>query len=203
MQIDARDLFNPKPAAMTFDALTKLKAGESLSVLVNQGKAVDSLVHIAEQEHCNFLLEDEGDYSVVTLTLTRDLEAENPVEEALLALGITAPEEPIVVFGSDSLGTGNELLGQVLTRELIFDFANQEVIPSILVFLNSGVKLCCEGSPCLEDLQAHVEQGTEILVDAVSLDAFDLTDKVAIGEVIQPYVFADIVFQHNGKVIML
>lgn len=201
MEINARDLFNPKPAIMAFDALTKLSRGESLSIHVNQGKAVESLMHLAEREHCTFTLEDEGDYSVVTLTPTRAILHENPVQDALAAMGIFAPEEPIVMFGSDSIGQGNELVGQVLARELIFDFANQEVIPSVIVFYNSGVKLCCEGSVALDDLNAHIDQGTEILVDAVSLDAYDLTDKLVVGEPVQPYVVADITAQHNGRII--
>jgi|GEM_PF-1748176 len=203
MQINARDLFNPKPAIMAFEALTKLKKGEALSVLVNQGKAVESLMHLAEREHCNFAVEDEGDFSVVTLTPTRELKISNPIEEALEALGIAAPEDPILLIGSDSIGSGNELVGKVLLRELIFDFANQEVIPAIIIFFNSGVKLCCEGSECLEDLNAHLEQGTEILVDEVSLDAFDLSDKLIVGEPVPPYVTADVLFQHNGKVVRL
>lgn len=203
MEINARDLFNPKPAAMAFDALTKLRKGESLSVHVNPGKAVESLMHLAEREHCKFVLEDEGDYAVVTLTPTRQLKINNPVQEALDAMGITAPDDPLLLIGSEAIGSGNELLGKILLRELIFDFANQEIIPSIIIFYNSGVKLCCEGSPVLDDLKGHVEQGTEILVDAVSLDAYGLTDNVALGEPIQPYIMADLLTQHNGKVISL
>jgi sulfur relay (sulfurtransferase) complex TusBCD TusD component (DsrE family) len=56
-------------------------------------------------------------------------------------------------------------------------------LPGKLLFYTDGVKLVCEGSPVLEELQALQEQGVELVICSTCLNYFGLTDKVQVGTV--------------------
>lgn len=56
-------------------------------------------------------------------------------------------------------------------------------LPGKLLFYTDGVKLVCEGSPVLEELQALQEQGVELIICSTCLEYFGLTDKVQVGTV--------------------
>jgi TusA-related sulfurtransferase len=198
MQIDARDLFSPKPTVMTLEALTRLKKDETLAVLVNDGKAVDELMHLAEEQGCGFMLEDEGDYSVVTLSPTRQVKIDDPLQEALHLMGITPMTAPTILFGSDKLGSGNDMVGSILANEVIYDLALQEDLPGALVFYNSGAKLTMQDSPVLEQLVELEDLGVEILTDSVSAEAFGGEEHVGVGEVVDPYIVVALLTAQPG-----
>ena len=200
MQIDARDLFNPKPVVMALTALSELKDGETLALLVNDGKAVESLVRLADEQKCKFIREDEGDYTVVTLVPSHRIKTNNPFEKAVSYMDFGSADAPILVFGSEAIGRGDKSLGHILMREIIFDLAHQEVVPKALVFINSGVKLTIKGSAVIEDLQILEKLGAEILSDTVSLDRYGATDELLVGEPIDPYNLARILTGQPGVV---
>jgi selenium metabolism protein YedF len=200
MQIDARDLFNPKPVVMALTALSELKDGETLALLVNDGKAVESLVRLADEQKCKFIREDEGDYTVVTLVPSHRIKTSHPVEKAVSYMDFGSADAPILVFGSEAIGRGDKSLGHILMREIIFDLAHQEVVPKALVFINSGVKLTIKGSAVIEDLQILEKLGAEVLSDTVSLDRYGATDELLVGEPIDPYNLARILTGQPGVV---
>lgn len=200
MQVDARDMFSPKPTVMALEALTKLKKHETLAVLVNDGKAVDELMHLAEERDCGFALENEGDYSVVTLSPRQKVKVKNPLEEALRLMGIGPAQPPLFLFGSDSLGSGNDELGRVLATEVLIDLELQEDLPGVILFYNSGVKLLEKGAPSAEAAKALSELGVEILADSVSIDAYDLEGKIVCGEIVDPYVVVALLSSHHGVI---
>lgn len=200
MQVDARDMFSPKPTVLALEALTKLKLHETLAVLVNDGKAVDELMHLAEERDCGFTLENEGDYSVVTLAPTRKIKVENSLEEALRLMGITPMTAPVFLFGSDSLGRGSEELGRILANEVLIDLGLQEDLPGAIIFYNSGAKMTQEGHEAVEALKDLEGLGVEILTDSVSLEVFGSEDKVAVGEVVDPYVVAALISAQPGVI---
>lgn len=202
MQVDARDLFSPKPTVLALEALGKLKKHETLAVLVNDGKAVDELMHLAEEHACGFALENEGDYSVVTLSPTRKIKVERPLEEALRVMGISPQQAPVFLFGADTIGRGNDQVGSILMSEVLFDLELQEELPGAIVFYNSGAKLTQAGSPAIEALQQLSELGVEILTDSVSVEAFGSEETVAVGEIVDPYVTVALLASHHGVITM-
>ncbi len=54
--------------------------------------------------------------------------------------------------------------------------------PRSLVFLNTGVRLVCEGSQVLDHLKRLEKQGMKILACTTCLEYFDLTDKLVVGK---------------------
>ncbi len=109
--------------------------------------------------------------------------------EEELTCAVPAPEAgssrgPFVLqITSDAMGQGEEDLGRLLLRSFIKTQLQLEGRPDLILFYNSGVRLCCEGSPLLEDLAALEQQGTELLACGTCLNYLQLAPSLAVGRV--------------------
>jgi selenium metabolism protein YedF len=86
-------------------------------------------------------------------------------------------------FTTDTLGSGDEQLGRVLMRNLIYSLARAEQRPERLMFMNGGVRLTCEGSESLDDIRLMLEAGTIVKSCGTCLDFLGLKDALAVGDV--------------------
>ncbi|MEX1310225.1 MAG: sulfurtransferase-like selenium metabolism protein YedF [Candidatus Sulfomarinibacteraceae bacterium] len=89
----------------------------------------------------------------------------------------------LVQVTADTMGSGDDELGGLLLRSFIKTQAELDTIPDAIVFYNSGVKLCCEGSLLLDDLRALEASGIEIIACGTCLNYFELADRLAVGRV--------------------
>jgi selenium metabolism protein YedF len=88
----------------------------------------------------------------------------------------------VLLIKSDGLGRGDDDLGQVLMSSFLRLLGESREKPSAMIFLNSGVRLVCEGSLCLAHLKKLEEQGVEIRACSTCLDYFELVDKQQVGK---------------------
>lgn len=86
-------------------------------------------------------------------------------------------------FTTDTLGTGDEELGRLLMRNLVYSLARGENPPARVMFMNGGVRLTCEGSPVLDDVKAMAEAGVIVKSCGTCLDYLGLKDSLAVGEI--------------------
>ena len=86
-------------------------------------------------------------------------------------------------FTTDTLGHGDDGLGHVLMRNLMYSLARAEQRPERLMFMNGGVRLACVGSDCLDSIQLMSEAGTIVKSCGTCLDFLGLKDRLAVGEV--------------------
>ena len=56
-------------------------------------------------------------------------------------------------------------------------------LPGAITFYTDGVRLACEGSPVLQQLEAMEAKGVRLILCKTCLDAFGLLDQVAVGVV--------------------
>ena len=94
-----------------------------------------------------------------------------------------SPRPKVFFVNSESLGRGSEELGLTLMRNLMLTLLDHGEAPAALLFVNSGVKLCCEGSAALEYLAALHNRGAKVLSCGTCLNFYGLTDKLRAGEV--------------------
>jgi selenium metabolism protein YedF len=111
-----------------------------------------------------------------------------------------ASSDLVVFIDTDSLGRGSEELGRILMRSFLQTLEQSEVQPKKVILINSGVKLACEGSDVLEDLQELAGKGAEILSCGTCLDYFAIKKKLMVGKVSNMYEILNSVAQ-AGKVI--
>ena len=86
-------------------------------------------------------------------------------------------------FTTDLLGHGDDELGRVLMRNLMYSLARDENPPARLMFMNGGVRLTCVGSECLESIRLMEDAGTIVKSCGTCLDYLGLKDRLAVGEV--------------------
>lgn len=92
-----------------------------------------------------------------------------------------------ILVGSTGLGGGSDELGEMLMRSYLYTLAERTDRPQTMIFMNSGVKLCSEGSPVLEELKALQEKGTVMMACGTCLDYYHLREKLVAGAISNMY----------------
>jgi selenium metabolism protein YedF len=80
-------------------------------------------------------------------------------------------------------------------KGFIYALAEADGTPKRMVFMNSGVRLCVEGSPSLDDLKRLEAKGVELLSCGTCLDYLHLKDKLAIGRISNMYEISGLLLE--------
>ena len=97
----------------------------------------------------------------------------------------------VIAISSDSMGRGDEELGIVLMRSYLHTLTEVEPRPETLVFFNSAVRLGVDDSPALDDLRTIAARGTRLLLCGTCVAAFDLKERVAVGEISNMFAISE------------
>lgn len=87
-----------------------------------------------------------------------------------------------LLFVSDHIGS-DEALGRILAKNFLYAVARNSDAPLSVMLMNTGVRLACEGSNCVDDLRILAENGVPIKVCGTCLDYLGLKDALVVGEV--------------------
>ncbi len=175
--LDCRGLACPNPVLRTKEIIDRGNIAR-LSILVDNAAAKENvsrfLSRVGYEVHISG---EEGNFRV---TGTKE---EAAACEVMEQPGTLKQESRIAVLvGTDSMGKGDETLGQKLICNFIATL--KEMGPELwrLILLNGGVKLTVEGSECLEALMALEKDGVHVLVCGTCLNYFGLLEKKLAGE---------------------
>lgn len=202
MEIDARNITCPRPVVMTLEGLQSLPEGETLDVLINDEVAHGNLSRLAEDKGIDLDIEDQGDYERFVFMPKGSVAVESPEAEASAICDIPATGSAIVAFGANVMGRGNDELGHVLIKGLIYALAHQDNVPKTALFYNGGASLTCEGSESLEDIKELEERGCTILTCGTCLDYLNMREKLAVGGVTNLYEIAQIITNQPGVMVI-
>ena len=188
MTVDALGDKCPLPVVKAKKALDVMGSG-TLEVLVDNETAVTNLGNLAKKKNCTSTSEKLADdkFRVLIVAGEDALCGENAPQAAEAA----AAKPTVVVVSSNVMGGGDDVLGASLIKGFIFALTQQDVLPAAVLFYNGGVKLTCEGSPCIADLQALVDAGVTVQSCGACLAHYELTEKLAVGEVTNMYVIVE------------
>ncbi len=199
--IDCRGLACPQPVMETKKALEKSE-GEEVIVLLDDPASKENVRRFAEsQGHQVSVTEEKG---VFNLRIEKGQKKEEPIrmkKNSEAKQGLSSLDF-VVFIDSDSLGRGPEELGKILIRSFLQTLEQSEAQPQKIILINSGVKLACEGSEVLEDLQEFSLKGIEILSCGTCLDYFGIKKKLMVGRVSNMYEIL-ISLTQTGKVIKI
>jgi len=91
-------------------------------------------------------------------------------------------KEIVIVFKSDGMGaTDAQDLRETLARKFLQLIPNVTPAPAVICFYTDGVKLVCEGSPILSELQALEDRGVRLVICKTCLDYFGLAGSERVG----------------------
>ncbi|MGO1469344.1 MAG: sulfurtransferase-like selenium metabolism protein YedF [Tissierella sp.] len=176
--IDARGMGCPKPVIMTTKGLDSLEEG-SITTIVDNEIAKENISKLASSKGYDFSVEEkDGDFYI---SISKDGSEPVKVKDNKKLKDMT------IGFSSDTMGSGDEVLGKILMKSFIYTVSETEPYPSTLIFYNAGVRLTVEGSEVLDDLKALEKEGVEIISCGTCLDFLELKDKLKIGSISNMY----------------
>lgn len=89
----------------------------------------------------------------------------------------------VIIINSDSLGRGDEALGQRLMGAFLRKLWAREEKPDAIIFYNSGVKLMAKGSAVLDALDGLYGSGVDILACGTCVEYYNLGNDIQVGRV--------------------
>ena len=88
----------------------------------------------------------------------------------------------VIVFKTNGLGDTNvQALKEKLAKSYLNLALQMEPLPKAICFYTDGVRLACEGSPVLEELNALEHKGVHLILCQTCLDTFGLAEEVQVG----------------------
>lgn len=180
-KIDAIGKACPLPVIETHKAL---KENNTVETIVDNKIATENLKKLAEDMGYTYAMTEESSthYTVVIAKQTAQEAVNNQAE-----LAAKPSDSYIVVINSPTMGAGDDALGKQLLKTFIYTLTEQDVLPQTIIFYNGGVPLVTKDSESLEDLQKLAAQGVQIYACGACLNYYQLTDKVAVGEITNMY----------------
>lgn len=184
IDLDCRGLACPGPVLKTMDAVDK-DAPESLTVQVSDQAARENVTRLLTGKGYSVVANPGVEAIVLSATRTAGAAAPEATACAAAVSQALSNDKVTVFITSDvigSSGSGSDELGGKLMLNFLATLP--EIGPGLwrVVLVNGGVRLACEGHPCLEKLQALAKGGVTVLVCGTCLGFFDLTDKKRVGE---------------------
>jgi DsrE/DsrF/DsrH-like protein len=88
-----------------------------------------------------------------------------------------------IVINQDAMGHGDPELGQKILGTFLTKAGAAFDELEAIAFYNSGVRCLAEGSPYLPQLSTLDEQGVDLIACGTCVDAFELRDRIRVGEV--------------------
>ncbi len=175
-QIDARGQACPKPVLMTKAAV--LKGEKEIETTVDNITAVGNLQRYAASAGYTFAQKQEGSDYILTMVKDAAASADAPsYEDTSWSVFVTEKQ----------LGSADNELGHNLIKMYFYTLTQMDNPPSVVAFLNEGVKLPCQEEQIIDSLKALIEKGTKVMVCGTCLNFYGLMDQLGCGIVSNMY----------------
>ena len=178
--LDCKGLACPQPVMRTKELIDG-EAPDRLEVLVDNQAAGQNVSRFMESQGYDAQVQSRGADFVVSGVRNADREPEAGIPPEAMTCSVGGPGV-LVFVQADSIGRGDDALGAGLMKNFILTLKEMGSDLWRLVFVNSGVKLCCQGSEVLEALQELERSGVSLLVCGTCLDFFGLLSQKQVGQ---------------------
>lgn len=182
-EIDVRNLACPGPVLTLREQLDE--GIESIRMLVGDELARSNVTRFATSRGAQVSgapLADGG--FAVEIHGGPGSAASAPGEAEEIVCDLPATTGPTVVqVTTDTMGRGDDDLGRLLMRSYLKTLLQLEAKPDLVMFYNTGVRLCCQGSTLIDDLRDLEAAGIEVIACGTCLNFFELGDQLEVGRV--------------------
>ena len=177
--IDACGLTCPAPVLLVKDAVEQTNVQE-LTVLVDNAASLENVTRFLGSRGYSVTDSQEGSI----FRIKAQCEQKNPATTAAKT-GVNMPEavgqKILVMITSDSLGSGDDALGNKLIISYLKTLKEMGRDLWQLIFVNGGVKLTTASSPVLSELLEYERSGVIVLACGTCLEHFGLTALKKVG----------------------
>lgn len=88
-----------------------------------------------------------------------------------------------ILFSRNGMGDAPSELSQVLAGKFLSLIIESGELPAKILFYTEGVRLVCDGSLVLSQLEELEKKGVELIICQTCLNFFSLADRVRVGVV--------------------
>lgn len=193
--LDATGMACPLPVIKTKKLLAEHDVVETI---VDNEIATQNLKKLADQLGYGYQCTKESVKKYIVV-ISKDASQEGAIEQEAFQEQplVPASNEYVVVIDTNVMGRGSDELGRTLIKAFIYSLTEQDILPQKVICYNGGVHFTCEGSDVLEDLQTLADKGVEIYSCGACLNFYELTEKLAIGEVTNMYSIVEMIRSAN------
>jgi|DewCreStandDraft_4_1066084.scaffolds.fasta_scaffold03004_3 selenium metabolism protein YedF len=187
-EVDARGLECPKPVLLTKETIEKSNP-DNLTVLVSNETAVGNVTRFAENSGYSVTTTKQDDYFILHL---RKMSFQEQSKPAMQSTSMDTVNENIVFFiTSNEFGQGQQELGELLMKSFINTINEANMLPTTMIFVNSGIFLTTEGSPVISALQEIEKKGVQIINCGTCLDFYKRKENLQVGIISNMYTITE------------
>jgi selenium metabolism protein YedF len=187
--IDTKGQRCPVPIIETRKALRESKPGETFSVITDNKTAFSNISRFLQDNKLVFSVSEKK--NIWTFSITN----ENGVTETTSAEDYCETYQPAipagdyaVVVSSDVMGLGDDDLGRRLMKSFFTVLSCLDVMPSSVMFYNSGVKLTTNDSEVIDSLRELENKGVGIYICGTCVDHYKIGERINIGRISDMYI---------------
>ena len=191
----------PAPLIATKRAIKETPVGESFLVLIDNQTSYANVSRFLKDNSTPFTsTEKDGIWTLTVTKSTGELIKPETAEYCETDVPHFRKGDFVVAVSSDKMGEGDEELGTLLMTNFIKAIHDLDILPSKMVFYNSGVRLGRKDSEVkqiLEDLEA---MGVALFLCGTCINHFSLQEEIKIGTVSNMFEIVQIMAS-AGKVV--
>jgi len=187
--VDTKGQKCPVPIIETRKALRESRPGEVFAVITDNKTAFSNISRFLQDNKIIFSVSEEK--NIWTFNITN----ENGVTETTEAEDYCETYQPVipsgdfaVVISSEVMGQGDDELGRRLMKSFFTVLSCLDVMPSSVMFYNSGVKLTTDDSEVIEFLREIEIKGVGIYICGTCVDYFKIGSRINIGRISDMYI---------------
>ncbi|MZQ74764.1 MAG: sulfurtransferase-like selenium metabolism protein YedF [Peptoclostridium sp.] len=185
IQVDARGLACPQPVILAKKALEA--SNDPIMAIVDNETAKENIIKLAKSMNCEY-----RDYEKDGLFYIEISKGELPEGSTTEECGAESKLGDTVIFvQADKLGRGDDELGALLMRNLIYTLTESEPYPKAVLFVNGGATLTTVNEHTVENLRILEGAGVKIVTCGTCLDVFGLKEKLSVGVIGNMYDIVD------------
>ncbi|MGV1100814.1 sulfurtransferase-like selenium metabolism protein YedF [Thiovibrio sp. JS02] len=188
--IDCRGMVCPQPVIKTKEVLDELAHG-TVEVIVDNDASKSNVARFGKSQGCEVEIRSSGKTHHVTINKGKGAEPATDAQPVEAYTCEVAGHGNIYVIPADTMGRGNDPLGNVLMRAFIKTIKSIAPLPRKIFFYNTGVKITATESDLIEPLRELAERGVKIYSCGTCLDFFNLSENLLVGEVTNMFDIMD------------
>ncbi len=151
---------------------------KTISVRLGDQTAIENISRLATK--MGYQISAESETLDFQLILVPEAGAKNePQQQNETKKTVTG--DTVIFCGSDQMGQGDKEFGQILLKNFLATLLELDPLPDSILFVNSGVKLVCQGSEALEALSQLACRGVDVASCGLCLEYYGLKDKLVVG----------------------
>lgn len=199
--VDTKGQLCPAPIIATKRAIRETPVGDSFLVLIDNQVSFANVSRFLKDNNTAFISTEKD--GIWTLTVTKST-GELIKPDTSLYCETDVPHfrkgDFVVAVSSDKMGEGDEKLGTLLMTNFIKAIHDLDILPSKMVFYNSGVRLGRKDSDVKQLLEDLESMGVELFLCGTCINHYNLQEEIKIGTVSNMFEIAQIM-SSAGKVI--